>query len=218
MYQRNDLAHSGQKKGKTKNLANSGALLSENLGQLLASSASTGDFLLVCQDGEELACHKALLIARSPTFARGLASGMKESEEGRWVVRLADGGEADRLAVKELLNFIYTGKVFEGEKTNNNNNNNKMALELLDLAAQYHLPDLIEASKAAALKWLSPSNAVSTLVQLDKYSSCSSDKGKTEVLTFIKNNVNDVVESDQWTMFVRNNDVLVTEIIKRLAI
>ena len=93
-----------------------------------------------------------------------------------------------------------------------------MALELLDLAAQYHLPDLIEASKAAALKWLSPSNAVSTLVQLDKYSSCSSDKGKTEVLTFIKNNVNDVVESDQWTMFVRNNDVLVTEIIKRLAI
>ena len=66
------------------------AIFSKQMGSLF-SQAETADMTVSCQ-GEEVPCHRAILMARSPTFARGLTTSWKEGGQARWEVREAAPG------------------------------------------------------------------------------------------------------------------------------
>ena len=180
-----------------------------DISRLLESACETGDFMLTCR-GEEFPCHRAILSARSPTFASGISSSMAEAG-GRWTMKDDEGDEADPLAVRDVLHFIYTGDIPK-EATRDR------AREVLDLAMQYQLAELAEVCKEAIVEGLSTTNAVISLIQLDKYGGNYGDEiWKNKVLDFIKKNAKDVVKGEHWKMFVKNYEDLVTDIVKCLA-
>ena len=64
---------------------------------------------------------------------------------------------------------------------------------------------------------LTAGNAVKTLVNLDKF---AADDGavKEKVIGFIKKNAREVVEVEDWKVFVKNYPDLVTDIVKAIVI
>lgn len=75
--------------------------LSKDCASLLASGSFSDVTLVV--GNMDFPLHKAILSERSPVFARMF----KESKESRFVLE-----ETDELVFKQLLNFIYTGRVW----------------------------------------------------------------------------------------------------------
>merc|ERR1719319_582189 len=132
-----------------------------NMASLLESAPTTGDFTLVCQ-GEEVACHTTILLARCPTLAQGALSTMKEGVEGRWVVRSMEGEEVDVEVVRDLLTFIYTGTISE-ERVQ------ERVEELLELAHMYQLAGLVDTCREAALQQITVDNSLHTLATLHKF-------------------------------------------------
>ena len=61
--------------------------------------------MLVCQ-GEELPCHRTILMASCPTLAQGVLSA-----EGKWVMRNSEGKEVNSAVVRDPL---YTGDIPKG--------------------------------------------------------------------------------------------------------
>ena len=176
--------------------------LSMDVSRLL-NSQDMSDLTVICQ-GKELPCHRRILAARSPVFARGLASGGAWTEaEGRWTVQ-----GAEPVTVKDMLGFIYTSNIPEEAL-------GARAGELLELASQYELPELEEACREALMKGLSPATAVSTLVLLERHQGPGWDK--EEVIDFIKKNAKDIVKGTDWKMFVANYPDLVTDIVTSMA-
>ena len=92
----------------------------------LFGDEKTADMVVECQ-GAEFHCHRAILMARSSTFAGGLTNNFSEGSKGRWTVK-----EARPETVKDILCYIYTNKMPECKGTNN-------PIELLQLASQYQL-------------------------------------------------------------------------------
>lgn len=78
--------------------------LSTDYASLLANGTFSDVTLVVGQ--KDFPLHKTILSTRSPVFARMFASQFKESKENRVVIE-----EVDEQAFKELLNYIYTGRV-----------------------------------------------------------------------------------------------------------
>ena len=126
-------------------------------------------------------------------------------------MRDAEGDEAEPLAVKDMLEYIYTSRIPEdGIK--------ERPGDLLDLAMQYQLPGLGEACKEAIIEGLTPQNAVVSLIQLDKYVGGKNEEvWKNRVLEFIKKNAKAVVKGEHWKTFVKNYEDLVTDIVTCLA-
>ena len=92
----------------------------------LFGDEKTADIVVECQ-GAEFHCHRAILMARSSTFAGGLSNNFSEGSKGRWTVK-----EARPETVKDILCYIYTNKIPECKGTNS-------PIELLQLASQYQL-------------------------------------------------------------------------------
>jgi hypothetical protein len=69
--------------------------------------------------------------------------------------------DAEAATVKAMIAFIYTGNIpKEAVK--------ETPVELLGLATKYHLPELAEACREAVVAALTPDNAVSTLIMMDR--------------------------------------------------
>ena len=159
-----------------------------------------------------------LLVALPPVCLRQGAGGIYfgsfqkiNTHTNRWTMRDAEGDDAEPLAVRDMLEYIYTSRISkDGIK--------ERPGDLLDLAMQYQLPDLGEACKEAIIEGLTPQNAVVSLIQLDKYSGeKNEEEWKNKVLDFIKKNANAVVKGEHWKTFVKNYEDLVTEIVTCLA-
>ena len=135
-------------------------------------------------------------------IADGLAANMSEETSGRWTVN-----NSNPEAVKDMLHFLYTGEI-RGVETR--------PRELLHLATFHRLTELEKASKKELVRRLTAENAVETLVNLDKY---APDDGlvKKKVIGFIKMNARQVVEGEDWKVFVKNYPDLVTDIVKAMA-
>jgi hypothetical protein len=113
------------------------------------------DYVVECQ-GQQFHSHRAVLAARSSTFASGLASNLVEGVQQKWVI-----WDAEAPAVEAMLAFMYTGNIPEAVQ--------ETPVELLGLATKYHLPELAEACREAVVAALTPNNAVTSLIQLDRY-------------------------------------------------
>ncbi len=70
----------------------------------LFKSDSFGDVTIECADGEKLHCHKDMLAAKSPVFAKMFNVGMKESVENRLHIQ---DFSSDVISI--LLRFVYLG-------------------------------------------------------------------------------------------------------------
>ena len=162
----------------------------------------TSNFLVVCED-KQFQCHKTILSARSPVFANGIAK-MKEGATGRWDVK-----ESTPEAVKQMLMFIYTGKIHYKDVL-------KRPLEMLQLATFYQLDDLTAASRKILLWQMTAKNAVMTLVNMDRYKE-TDEEAKQQVIKFIKKNARDVVGSEDWDVFQANYGSLVKEVIEAIV-
>jgi len=174
--------------------------------------AGSGDFVLVCEGGEELRCHRLILMARCPTLAQGITIPMNEAVDGRWRVNNEDG-PADPAVVKNLLTFIYTGR-FKEERMG----------ELLELAHMNMLPTLAQICRERitqavkpdnALKAVKPDNALKTLAYTERFTQDEEQKKKyrVEMLQFIKKHKWEITQMDDWPAFQNKDPDLVTEIV-----
>jgi hypothetical protein len=176
--------------------------LAKDVGNLLGEEGTT-NYVVECE-GLQFPCHRAVLAARSSTFANGFRSGLVEGVLQRWVVQGADPAD-----VKEMLAFIYTSNIPEAVE--------QRPVGLLDLAMTYDLPDLALACRKAIVAGLTTENAVTSLIELEKFKVTEPDEAKEAVINFVKKHCREVMKSPDWPLFVKNFEPLVTEIIKSLS-
>ena len=79
----------------------------ETLAKQINGVSGHEDYKLVCGE-EEFPCHRAILAARSPVVARGLAQGEHLGRAVREGWQVHDSSPA---AAKAMLQFIYTAEV-----------------------------------------------------------------------------------------------------------
>lgn len=111
--------------------------LGTDLESLLSSGHSADVWIKV--GSEEIPAHKLILCARVPYFRKMFDSGMKEAVNNK--VEIPD---TDPALFKQLLKFIYTGKVEPNLKDS--------AFALLQLADFYDIQDLKNICEAALVK------------------------------------------------------------------
>jgi len=157
----------------------------------------------VTSGSREFPCHRVILRARSRVFNSGITVNMLEGTEGRWDVK-----DSNPQAVDAMMKHIYTGDIPEEVKLR--------PLELLQLANQYELEDLEEATRDIILTRLTVENAVTTLIEIDRYGAGKTE-GKDQVIEFIKKHAKADVESENWEHFVNNYGTLVTNIVSAVT-
>ncbi|XP_011863439.1 PREDICTED: speckle-type POZ protein-like isoform X2 [Vollenhovia emeryi] len=127
--------------------------------------------------GKEFQVHKAILVAQSPVFNVMFENEMKEKKTNQ-----VDIDDMDPEVLKEMLRFIYTGKVTNLEK---------MAGGLLAASDKYQLNTLKVLCQEALRKSLTIENAAEILILADLH---SSDQLKVEAINFI-NTYTDVIDT-----------------------
>ena len=132
----------------------------ETLAEQIGGLSGHEDYKLVCGE-EELPCHRAILAARSPVMARGLAKG---EHLGRGVREQWRVHDSHPTAVEALMHFIYTAEVpldlMEEEG---------MAVEVLKLADFFEVVELQAAAVEEIIRQLSASTALRALVEVDRH-------------------------------------------------
>ena len=161
-----------------------------DMASLLESAPTTGDYTLVCQ-GEEVACHTTILLARCPTLAQGALSTMREGVEGRWVVRSMEGEEVGVEVVRDLLTFIYTGTISE-ERVE------ERVEELLEVAHMYQLAGLVDICREAALQQITVDNSLRTLATLHRFAMDGEDGQQEAAVRFVQRNLARVRGTKDW--------------------
>ena len=73
-----------------------------------------------------------------------------------------------------------------------------------------------QACRAAVVAALTPENALSSLIYLDRYKETKDGEDKDAVIAFIKINHNDVIKSPEWLPFYKDYQPLVAEIMMAL--
>jgi len=166
------------------------------------------NYKLVCEE-KVFPCHKAILAARSPVVARGLAQGehMGRSVREAWQVQ-----DSNPAAVGAMLNFIYDTDVPEMEEEG-------MAVELLKLADFFEVLELKAAAKDQILRQLSASNALRALVEVDLHVKEDERAARGAVFGYIMVHIKQVLASEDWGMFVKSgcHSALITEIVAAMA-
>ena len=170
----------------------------------LPREKETCDFLVICED-QMFPCHKAILSARSSVFSNMFTANMLEAATGRWEVK-----DSTPEAVEIMTDFIYSGKIDYASLE-------ERPEEILHLANFYDLPDLTYTAKVMIVWKLSPENALSTLVNFERYAA-TDEVVKKEVIGFIKKNVKGVVDSADWNKFLKNHSSLVKDVMKGIAL
>jgi len=164
------------------------------------------DYKLVCGE-EEFPCHQVILAAWSPVVARGLAQGehMGRSVKEAWQVM-----DSHPAAVNKLLDFIYTAMVPEMEEEG-------LAVEVLALADFFEVMELKDAAKEEMIRQLSASNALGTLVEVDRHMQEDQGATKAVVIEYIRVHVKKVMASDDWKANAKGQPGLMEEILAALA-
>ena len=114
------------------------------------------DVTLVVSDGKEFKAHRDVLTKSSPFFEKVFNSDMRESKEG--VIRLETASES---AMKDILEFIYTGTVEILAPQN--------AEELIVAADYLLIPNLESLAKQFLKKTICVSNCLSHLEFAEKW-------------------------------------------------
>ncbi|KAF8763518.1 protein roadkill-like [Argiope bruennichi] len=172
--------------------------LSDDFGNLFEGQKFSDVVLSV--NGREFAAHKAILAARSPVFCAMFEHEMEEKKQNR--VEITD---MDHEVLREMLHYIYTGKV---------SNIENMAEDLLAAADKYALDRLKVMCEEHICANLSVLTAAEVLILADMH---SAEQLKAHVIDFINMHATDVMETPGWKAMINSHSHLVAEAFRALA-
>jgi len=152
--------------------------------------------------GEEFAAHKAIMAARSEVFSAMFATHSNFAEAQNGSVKIVD---VEKDVFREMLNFIYTGKV---------ENLNQMADELLAAADKYALTRLKVMCEEALCSNLTTENVASVLMLADMH---TATQLKELSIRFCNLNAKEVMETQGWKNMLETQPKLVSEAYRSLA-
>lgn len=152
--------------------------------------------------GEEFAAHKAIMAARSEVFSAMFATHSNFAEAQNGSVKIVD---VEKDVFREMLNFIYTGKV---------ENLNQMADELLAAADKYALTRLKVMCEEALCSNLTTENVASVLMLADMH---TATQLKELSIRFCNLNAKEVMETQGWKNMEETQPKLVSEAYRSLA-
>ena len=157
------------------------------------------DFTLVCNDGEELAVHKVVLMGASEVFKAMLRPENNGAEK--------DKGHIDfnHVVGKGLRRFLYTGDV-EMETMGGN------ALDFLKLADHYDLGDpvLKDRAEGCLLISLNEENMVEYLIAGDDF---NARRLKDAARKLVKSKIRELMVEDGWKEIFSGKKDLLIEIL-----
>ncbi|XP_065203302.1 speckle-type POZ protein B-like [Planococcus citri] len=147
--------------------------------------------LMINVNGKDYPAHKTILAARSPVFKAMLKHDVAETQQNRIEIK-----DIDENIFKELLRYIYTGRVENLKDT---------ALELLLVAEKYDLEHLKNMCVSALSVLLSEKTAVKILILSDLINvECL----KTRAIEYVKANLLEVMRSKDWNDLNSNKDLM----------
>ncbi|XP_011863894.1 PREDICTED: speckle-type POZ protein A-like [Vollenhovia emeryi] len=170
----------------------------DNLG-LLFENEKFCDVTLAVHD-KEFRAHKVLLAAQSPVFSAMFEHDTEESKKNH-----VDIIDVDAKVLKEMLRFIYTGKVV---------NLDVMANDLLAAADKYELKRLKALCEEVLYNTLTCENVADILILADLY--CS-DQLKSKALDFMNSCV-DVVHTEGFKSMINSHPHLFVEVFQAMHI
>lgn len=179
--------------------------MNSNLEKLIEDLENLMDKQLSCDttlvaSGEKIHAHKVILCARSPVFSALFSHDTKENKE-----KLITIEDAEPDTVKEMLRFMYTGRVQSLEK---------LAYELFSLSDKYALHGLREMCEESMCKNITIENAVNILVLSDLHSAKILKKSS---MTFIKNHLDTIINTDAYKTLETSNLSLIAELLRFIA-
>jgi len=170
----------------------------DDMGQLF-ESLRFSDVTLSVGD-QQFHAHKALLAARSPVFAAMFEHNMEETKQNR-----VDITDVDHEVLREMLRFIYTGKV---------NNMEKMAKELLAVADKYAVEQLKMMCAEGLRAKLSIKNAADVLILADLH---TVEHLQAQTINFICTRAVAVMKKPKWKSMITSHPHLIAEVASALA-
>ena len=175
---------------------NSQLEVADDLGQLLLKPLLSDVTFKV--GGQQFHAHKAILIARSATFANLFRP---EFVEQRQLVDIVDIQVA---VFEEIIKFIYTGRTDRVDE---------MADQLLAASVQYQLKQLKSMCQRVLASKLSVSNVAEMLVLADMH---SADQLRDKAIEFINQHSSDVVKTTGWKSMVQTHPHLIASVYVNL--
>ncbi|XP_077268860.1 speckle-type POZ protein B-like [Temnothorax americanus] len=172
----------------------------DNVGLLLFENPEFSD-ITVCVDGRKIQAHKAILVAQSHYFSRMLKSEMSETQNNYVTIEDIDYG-----TVREMLRFIYTGKV-------ENLENLRKITDLLVAADKYELTKLKVMCEKILCTRLTVENVAEILILADFY---RADYLKAEALDIIKSHLTDVLNTEGYKSLANSHPHLMLETLQAL--
>ena len=155
------------------------------------------DFMLTCE-GQNIPCHRHFLVAASPMFAGMMKSGMKESEEGKADINCS-------ITVgKELVRFIYTGKVEEDILVEN-------MIQFLELGGRFIMEKLKMFAEVKMLNMLSMGNMTRFYVAGDGY---GAERIRDKAKSLLKINLRKIKEKPDWESEFGGKKELIMDLVK----
>ncbi|XP_024877074.1 speckle-type POZ protein-like [Temnothorax curvispinosus] len=173
----------------------------DNVGLLLFENPEFSD-ITVRVDGREIQAHKAILDVQSDYFSRMLKSEMSETQNNYVTIE-----DIDYETVREMLRFIYTGKV-------ENSENLGKITDLLVATDKYELTKLKVMCEKILCTRLTVENAAEILILADFY---RADYLKAEALDIIKSYLTDVTDTKGYKSMENSHPHLVSEVVQSLA-
>jgi speckle-type POZ protein len=163
----------------------------------MMNNEETTDFEIVCH-GEVLKCHKAVLMSRCDFFNGALGNSMEESKSGKITIDNHKMG-----IMKEVIHFIYTGKVQQIDQEN--------AEELFKAANQFLLLGLKRICELFLISEVTLSNAIEMMSLGDMYEAGELKKIAKEIIVEAGPAF---VEQSDWEERLKQVPNLAFEIIK----
>lgn len=167
------------------------------LRNLYSEGLVDADFTLVCNDGVELAVHKAVLMGASEVTKGMLKSENDEIKKDKGYI------DCNHVIVKGLRRFLYTGDV-EMETIGGN------ALEFLKLADHYDLEDLKDRAEGCLLFSLNEENMVKYLIAGDEF---HAGKLKGAAKKLVKSKIRVLMVENEWKKIFSGKKDLLIEIL-----
>lgn len=148
--------------------------------------------------GKTFYAHKVVLAARSPVFHAMFAR--DADHEANRVVKILDVHDE---VLKELLRFVYTGRVANVEDA---------TCEMLIAAERFALDDLKAMCEKNLARRLSVENAANMLVLADRH---KASELKAKAIRFINENAMDVIQSGGYRLIVQSYLHLIEELYRQ---
>lgn len=152
---------------------------------------------------ESYHCHKNILSARSEVFKNMLGPDTLETKTDTIEMK-----EVGTEAVKNMLKHVYSGEIPEDPEI--------LTTDLLNIADMYLLDSLKEACLESLVQRLEVSSSISTFILVDRYLP-NGGKLREMVIMFMKCNIKEVVELDDWGTMEDEHPSVVKDLMTSIA-